>query len=175
MICLVSSFGYKTIKTMRMKQVLSKQWFYTILLCSIFALFCCGGEDYGEEGKEILSFEIYNSSDQLVFARVVTCNKSDGGVVSKMTPNLYIPIESKDSLTITLLRQQLYIYNYKVFFYKPATMIAIAENRNLTHESDGAYRDDHRRMYENDQDCDSCVIVKTWDFILERKGVIEYK
>ncbi|MBR0268573.1 MAG: hypothetical protein IJQ48_00955, partial [Prevotella sp.] len=51
----------------RMKQVLSKQWFYTILLCSIFALSSCDGEDYGEEGKELLSFEIYNSNDQLVF------------------------------------------------------------------------------------------------------------
>ena len=54
-------------------------------------------------------------------------------------------------------------------------MIAIAEDRDLTYGSDGAYRDDHRRMYENDQDCDSCVIVKTWDFILERNDTIVYK
>lgn len=61
------------------------------------------------------------------------------------------------------------------FFYKPATMIAIAEKRNLTYGSDGIYRDENRRMYENDQDCDSCVIVKTWDFILERNDTIVYK
>ena len=162
-------------KTTRMKQVLSKQWFYTILLCGIFALSSCDGEDYGEEGKELLSFEIYNSNDQLVFVRVVTCKKSDGKAVAQETPNLYLPVEPKDRIGVHLLRQQIYIYNYKVFFYKPATMIAIAEKRNLTYGSDGIYRDDNCRMYENDQDCDSCVIVKTWDFILERNDTIVYK
>ena len=144
-------------------------------LCLLFALSSCSGEDYGEEGKEVLSFEIYNSNDQLVFVRVVTCKKSDGKSVSQGTPNLYLPIESKDRIGVNLLRQHIYIYDYKVFFYQPATMIAIAKNRNLTHGSDGIYRDDNGRMYENDQDCDSCVVVKTWDFILERNDTIVYK